>query len=79
MPEAITRAKAFLTMFGIEGEETAVQAERLDQLRRRRDFVAFLFAIKWPSTIRSSCRNVDNMWAALRSQKASKLPRRVLL
>ena len=29
-------------MFGVESEEAARQAERLDQFRRRRDFVAFL-------------------------------------
>jgi hypothetical protein len=43
LPEAITRAKDFLTMLGVEGEETALQAECLDQFRRGRYFVAFLF------------------------------------
>src|SRR5664279_5476348 len=29
-------------MLGVKSEETALQAERLDQFRRRRDFIAFL-------------------------------------
>ena len=42
--------------------------------------ISLLFSstIRWPSTIWSACRNADIMCAALRSLKASKLPRSVL-
>ena len=42
--------------------------------------ISLLFSstIRWPSTIWSACRNADNMWVALRSLNASKLPRSVL-
>src|SRR5271157_3539598 len=40
--EAITRSKVFLTVLGVEREQTSLHPQRLDQLRRGRDFVALL-------------------------------------
>src|SRR5208282_3288943 len=36
LPVAITRSNVFLGVFGVEGEQAALQAERLDQFGRRR-------------------------------------------